>query len=48
MTIKEFYNEAMKNESLMREIDKAGDENRLARLLQERQVGMTISPIEKD
>lgn len=41
MTIEEFYNEAMKNESLMREIDKAGDENRLARLLQERQVDGT-------
>lgn len=41
MTIEEFYNEAMKNESLMREIGKAGDENRLARLLQERQVDGT-------
>ena len=41
MTIEEFYNEAMKNESLMREIDKAGDENRLARLLQEHQVDGT-------
>ena len=41
MTIEEFFNEAMKNESLMREIDKAGDENRLARLLQERQVDGT-------
>ena len=41
MTIEEFYNEAMKNESLMREIDKAGDENRLARLLQERHVDGT-------